>query len=291
MSEGNDIPWEIEGGAQGESQGEVQEQDQVKKKRKPNLLRLSLMGILLAVLALGYLSYTGVIKPLGMLNLQRSAGVSKPAKPTVKKRRLDNIINRKARGITERPRVAMPKETAETKDEKPIPLSAFSPTKPVGKDIPTPPPTRISLYPYSLYLGSYRTVERANKAISMYREKGLSPYWVKMDFKKKGIWYRVYAEHFADQNEAERFRQRHGLKEATVKNTQYANLICTYPAETVSLKVRIHSLNNSGYSPYIIKADSGKLRLFVGGYSDKQRAVTLQNELKSKGITSQVVKR
>lgn len=285
MSEGEEVQWEIEG----EVQGEVEEQVQKKQKKKPNLLRLSLVVILLAVLATGLLSYTGMIDPLGMLNLEGMVKVKK-AKTTIKKRRSDNVIKRKTRGISDKPRVAISKKTAKTQAEDPIPSSVLTPKDSVEIDIPAPP-TKIPLYPYSLYLGSYRTRERAKKAISIYSKRGLSPYWVKMDFKEKGIWFRVYAEYFADQEQAERFRQEHQLKEATVKGTQYANLISTYSDETVSLKMKIRSLNGLGYSPYVVEGHGGKLRLFVGGFLKKHRAVTQHHELESYGITSQVVKR
>lgn len=290
MSEDSEAQWEIEGEVQGEVEGELQEQVQVKKKKKPNLLRLSLMVILLAVLALGLLSYKGMIDPLDMLNLEGWVKVNK-TKSTTKNKRSDNVIKRKTRTITAKSKPVISKKQARTRTKKPIPSSVLSPTEPVGMDIPTPHPTKISLYPYSLYLGSYRTRERAKKAISMYSKMGLSPYWVKMDFKEKGIWFRVYAEHFADQDKAERFTQEHQLKDATVKNTQYANLINTYSDETVSLKMKIRSLKKLGYSPYVIEGHGGKLRLFVGGYLKKYRAVTQRHELKSNGITSQVVKR
>jgi cell division protein FtsN len=294
MSEDSEVQWEIEGevGGEvgGEVEGELQEQLQVKKKKKLNLLRLSLMVILLAVLALGALSYTGMIDPIGMLNLERWVKVNK-TKATTKNKRSDHVIKRKARTITAKPKPAISKRQARTRTKKPIPTSVLTPTKAIDMDIPTPPPTKISPYPYSLYLGSYRTRERANKAISMYSKMGLSPYWVKMDFKEKGVWFRVYSEYFADQKQAERFRQKHQLKDATVKNTQYANLINTYSDETVSLKTKIRSLKKFGYSPYVVEGHDGKLRLFVGGYLKKYRAVSLRHELKSNGITSQVVKR
>ena len=53
-----------------------------------------------------------------------------------------------------------------------------------AKTIPTPvienptTPEKVVPYPYSLQIGSYRTLKRADKAISIYRRKGLSPYWV-----------------------------------------------------------------------------------------------------------------
>ncbi|MEE9609698.1 MAG: polysaccharide biosynthesis tyrosine autokinase, partial [Desulfatiglandales bacterium] len=159
-------------------------------------------------------------------------------------------------------------------------------------EIDTPaPPLEIVSYPYSLYLGSFRNLERARKAISIYSKKGLSPFWVKMDFQEKGIWFRVYTGYFEAQEQAEKFRQEHELKEATIKNTRYANLIGTYSNGGVELKKRILLLIGLGYSPYVIEGHDEKFRLLVGGFFPKQRAVKLHRDLKSKGIQNRVVMR
>ncbi len=262
---------------------------QKKEKKRPNILRLSLMGVLLAVLALGILWYTGMIDPLGMVYPKKSVKVNKP-KASVKNKRSGNVIQRKTRIIPSKPRPSVSKKRAGTLAKKTVPSSAHLEESATKVAAPASL-NKISLYPYSLYHGSYRTRERAKKAISMYSKEGLSPYWVKMKFKEKGIWFRVYSGYFEDRAEAETFRLESKLKDATVKNTQYANLISTYSDETVSLKMKVRSLKKQGYSPYVIRGHDGQLQLFVGGFLRKARAVTQHHELKSKGIKSRIVKR
>ena len=123
----------------------------------------------------------------------------------------------------------------------------------------------------------------------MYRKMGLHTYRAKVEL-SNGIWYRVFTGHFEDPEQAETFRQKHGLTEATVKKTQYANLIGIYTPSD-ELEEKILSLKNLGYFPYLIKDHEGKSRLFVGAFITKQPTEKLQYDLKSHGIQSQVVKR
>ena len=64
-------------------------------------------------------------------------------------------------------------------------------------------------YPYAIYLGSYKNIDRAQKAVSTFREKGLSPYWVKVDLGEKGVWYRVLAGYFQTKDEVQAFIEEH----------------------------------------------------------------------------------
>ena len=54
---------------------------------------------------------------------------------------------------------------------------------------------KVHSYPYSVYAGAYRTIEKAEAALSAYREKNLNPYWVKVDL-RKGTWFRVFLGFF-----------------------------------------------------------------------------------------------
>jgi capsular exopolysaccharide synthesis family protein len=199
-------------------------------------------------------------------------------------------IERKPGDLATTPKRIVSMKEVRLKRKAPILRASVSTKDWAEIDTPASPP-RISSNPYSLYLGSFRSRERARKAISIYSKKGLSPYWVKMDFKEKGIWFRVYAGHFKTQEHAERFRQKRRLKEATIKNTRYANLIGIYSDGAVELKNQIRLLRGLGYSPYVIEGHADKSRLFVGGFFPKQRALNLRRDLKSKGVQSQVVMR
>ena len=81
----------------------------------------------------------------------------------------------------------------------------------------TPSPEKIDSYPYSLQLGSYNTPKRADKAVSNFSAMGLSPYKVKVDLGKKGIWFRVFTGHFKTKKEAKKFKEEHGLSKSVIK--------------------------------------------------------------------------
>jgi succinoglycan biosynthesis transport protein ExoP len=145
-------------------------------------------------------------------------------------------------------------------------------------------------FPYSLYLGSIKTLEQATKGMVGYQKKGLSPYWVKVNFKEKGEWYRIFVGHFGAREEAEAFARDRGLPEAEVMRTEYANLIGVYP-QKIAFEDKRRKLLENGCSPYTVTDGEGKIRLYVGAFVTKEAAEEYGHNLKSDGVDSQVVKR
>jgi len=143
--------------------------------------------------------------------------------------------------------------------------------------------------PFSLQLGAFRDLKEAEKLISSCKEKGMSAYWSEVEL-ANGVWYRVFVGYFEDRESAESFKQEHGLQEAGVKHTKYANLIDTYSSFR-ELEDKILSLRNLGYSPYVIKDSDSSFRLLVGSYVSKEGAERLYDDLKADGILNQIIGR
>ena len=246
---------------------------------------------------------------------QRIGIKPKPAEPgkkpdaknviTLKRETPKTVLVKEAQrsGSGQKPLVSEKKpETVSIKNKRPtiakkpqprpvIPLPQRGPTPghpAVTKASPSPKPTLS--HPYSLYLGSFRTLGRAKTAISLYQEKGLSPYCSKVDFNEKGVWFRVFAGHFQDRERAEKFKESNRIQEGTVKKTAYANLIGTY-THSGELENRKRSLRRLGYFPYVIKGGNGESRLYVGAFITKEGAEQQYHDLRSSGIQSQIVKR
>ncbi|MEJ2724852.1 MAG: SPOR domain-containing protein [Deltaproteobacteria bacterium] len=159
----------------------------------------------------------------------------------------------------------------------------------LGKEIVFPA-KRDKSYPYSVYLGSYKSRERAEKAISKYRIKGLSPHWVKIDLGDKGTWYRVFSGYFQEREQANEFIKEKQMTDSESRHTKYANLIglFAFQKEIEEQKLRLSKL---GYSTYVIPDRNGESLLYVGAFYLKARAQRQHEELASKGVHSQVVER
>jgi hypothetical protein len=145
-------------------------------------------------------------------------------------------------------------------------------------------------YPYSIYLGSYKALDGGKKAVSVYEQKGLSPYWVRVDLGAKGVWYRVFAGYFQTREEAEAYIRKNELPAAATRHTAYANLIGVYKSGEESEKKR-RLLGGCGYDPYVIEGADGVSFLCTGAFYQKRRAEKAQKDLAAKGIHSQVVSR
>jgi cell division septation protein DedD len=147
-----------------------------------------------------------------------------------------------------------------------------------------------SLYPFSLHVGSYHTIEGAKRAVAQMKDKEISAYWVKVDLKEKGIWYRIFTGFFKDRQEAERFREEHELTDANIKNIRYANLIGTYKSLD-ELNEKILLLKTLDYSPVVITAPDGIYYLYVGAFYEREMAEKQYEDLISDNIQNQIVTR
>lgn len=145
-------------------------------------------------------------------------------------------------------------------------------------------------YPYSIKLTYFRSQEKAEKALDVYREQGLSPYWVKVKLGDQGIWYRVFAGYFEGIAQAEEIIKALGLKGALVKKTRFASLIGSYQSET-DLNNRIQQISKQGFSPYVVKGAGGEFYLYVGAFYTRKGAKDQYNDLLAAGIKSEVVER
>jgi cell division protein FtsN len=113
---------------------------------------------------------------------------------------------------------------------------------------------------------------------------------VKVQFKEKGEWYRIYAGHFKDQQEAEAFAQARGITEKETLKTEYANLIGVY-AQPGDSEAQAKAISGLGYSSYTVMGRDGKFRLLVGAYVTEQAAEQQRQDLMARGIQNQVIRR
>jgi cell division septation protein DedD len=181
------------------------------------------------------------------------------------------------------------------KTEHAAPTSAFlkkdkSTKKKEFKEEERPPKSTALSYPYSVYLGSYRTLDHAKKAISSYEKRGLFPYWVKLDLGDKGVWFRLFTGYFQKREQANEFIEEKNIEEAESRHTKYTNLIGVFNSQEERDKEKIR-LSNLELSPYVIPGPNGQSRLYVGAFYQRRRAEKQQAELASQGIQSQVVER
>jgi succinoglycan biosynthesis transport protein ExoP len=144
-------------------------------------------------------------------------------------------------------------------------------------------------FPYSLYLGSVPYPDQAEKGVARHQRNGIDAYWVEVEL-SKGIWYRLYTGYFESEEQAEKFKEEKGLKEAEVKELPYANLIASCFSKKEA-QAKAKALREQGCSPYVAKDDQGTFRVLVGAFYNEDRAQRQYSELKAKGIESEIVKR
>jgi cell division protein FtsN len=182
-----------------------------------------------------------------------------------------------------------PPEVAAKEESKPLPVQPQVSEKPGAQQIASPQPSTPQ-YPYSVYLGSFKTAEAVNKALSDYQEKGLSAYWARVDLGDKGVWFRFFTGYFRTKEEAEKYINDHNIPGATPGVTKYANLIGIYGSDKEAEDQK-RALVSAGFYPYPIKTPDGKTTLYSGAFDRKEYAEKDQALLAAKGIQSTVVER
>jgi len=181
---------------------------------------------------------------------------------------------------------------ASDKGQKSIPVSMLAETEPSE----TSSQTGLNIesikqqYPYSIKLTYFRSREAAEKSLAVYREKGLSPYWVKVKLGDQGIWYRVFAGYFEEIAQAEEIIKTFNLKGALVKQTKFATLIGTYQSES-DVNSWIQQILEQGFSPYVVKGANGESHLYVGAFYTRKGAEDQSADLLAVGIKGKVVER
>ncbi|MFH1480902.1 MAG: SPOR domain-containing protein, partial [Pseudomonadota bacterium] len=147
-----------------------------------------------------------------------------------------------------------------------------------------------SLYPWSLHLGSYRSLEKAKEALSDLIRRGISSYLVKVDLGNKGMWWRVYGGYYKSQEEAQQIKKEFSLSDGLIVKTIYANYIGAFPSRT-EMAPLADRLEKMGYYPYSINRTNGKSHLYIGAFAKRGEALEQNKNLLAEGIQSHVVRR
>jgi cell division protein FtsN len=126
--------------------------------------------------------------------------------------------------------------------------------------------------------------------MSEYHERGLSPYWAKVDLGDKGVWFRFFAGYFQTKEEAEKFIRDRSIQGASPAITRYANLIGIYSTDK-EVDDNRRALMSADFYPYLIKATDGKSFLYSGAFDQKEYAEKERTILASKGIKSEIIER
>lgn len=273
----------------------VKEEVKAEKDKKKNLLlRALILSAVLIILISAILWQMGIIYPEKNTQPETEAKKTEEIPAIVEPAKKDIIPEKKAdieKGVT-------PYTDEIKQEESPVPVieetkideeEKVSPPKEIIEKIK--PEYKEKTYPYSIYLGSFKSTERAKKAINEYAENELDAYSVKLDFAEKGIWYRVYSGYYPDTESARAFIKENKINGAEIKNTAYSCFIDSF-TDNETLENAINLIKEKQYSPYIITDHIDNVHfLFAGAFLTRSGAEKLSKELNAAGIENKVVSR
>lgn len=186
---------------------------------------------------------------------------------------------------------AAEKPAPEPKIAKKLPPKVKATKKSAPVDLDMAYREREPFHPYSLRVSSNRLKKNAQKQYNYYQGKGLSPFFVKLDLGKNGVWWNLHVGHYKVQAEAEKAKKANKLHDALIRKMPYANLIGEFSSKK-EMGDQFRRLETLGYYPYIIIGPKNTIRLLVGDFFEhKGAAERNQKRLKADGIQSRFVKR
>ncbi len=174
-------------------------------------------------------------------------------------------------------------KTAAVAEEK----AAETPPQPIELEVTTLPQGD---YPFSILVGTFQKKETAQRAISLYRQRGIATFWAKVDLDERGVRYRQFTGVFSSMAEARQYLERNELVDKLVKPTHYAARLGIYTDKT-KLADAFVKADQAGVIPYILGTKKGDYFLYVGAFYTHIGAVDQCRELSSAGLSCEPVKR
>ncbi len=186
----------------------------------------------------------------------------------------------------EGPEKSVEKSKPATVSEKPAPLP---PHQDLKIDADTPPAMAVN-HPYSLHMGSFKTLALALRSFSEFKKTGLSPFWTRVDLGAKGVWYRVFLGQFETADKADAFQKGHGIKADRILKTAYAVQMGIYTSKE-ELERKISELKESGHCPYYTEQPQNRYRLLIGAFQTRKAAEDMAERLKESGLDCEMILR
>ena len=158
---------------------------------------------------------------------------------------------------------------------------------PIELEVTTLPPGD---YPFSILVGTFQKKETAERAVSLYRQRGIATFWVHVDLEQRGERYRQFTGFFPSMTEAQQYLAQSGLVDKLVKPTTYAALVGIYTDKS-KLADAFVKTEQAGLMPYILGTNTGDYFLYVGAFYTQVGAVDQCQVLTAAGLSCEPVER
>jgi len=145
-------------------------------------------------------------------------------------------------------------------------------------------------YPYSLRVGGFKKMDQVEKVMTSLNQRSLSSYWCQVDLGEQGKWFRVFVGYFPSRGKAEKFMEMHSLTSCFISKTAYTLQVGEYSSEK-TLDQKIHIMEKSGYSVYVIGNARKGFQLLTGAFVTREAADELAHRLKKTGTDCKVILR
>lgn len=145
-------------------------------------------------------------------------------------------------------------------------------------------------YPLSILLETYDEKATAQQSISLYQDRGIETYWVKVDLGKRGVKYRLFTGFFSTTEKAKRYQQKLKLKHKPIKRTYHSALIGIFENKEVLASAYSKTVQ-ADVVPYILGTESGRYYLYVGAFYTHAGAEAQCSDLVAQKLSCKPAKR
>ena len=144
--------------------------------------------------------------------------------------------------------------------------------------------------PYTVLLGSFKTLPLTLQAVSKYAKRGISAKWCLLDLDDNNCWYRVFTQRFKSKNDAALYIKEYGLKDSIVLRAPWEVLIVEDDISKDIYKIK-GALNNSLHDAYIETHKNGLCRLITGAFTTYEGALNAAKQINTLGFPVEVISR
>lgn len=142
--------------------------------------------------------------------------------------------------------------------------------------------------PYALQLGSFRSVEEAERSVARYRKKGVPAHWQMVGSDR---WYRIVSGKFKDLKQATRYQRTHGLNAAIIIDAPLTVKVLPRRPDLSDTDIRT-LLSQIGYDSHMEKGMADDIEIYTGLFlSIEDAAITAERINASDRLLAQVVSR
>lgn len=144
--------------------------------------------------------------------------------------------------------------------------------------------------PYILLLGSFRSLDLTQRAVSHFHNKDMEVHWNRANPGSSSEWYRLYTGRFKTREEAQQYKDKNGFHDAIIVDAPWSVKIGSFDIFSEN-DVILKKLEQSRIDYDLRQTDQGDGEILSGAFTSRRGAEAMAKELAAFNFVTKVVRR